>query len=95
MDGTLYPQITQESFSQNVLMDYQESYLFTAPVKDNITLYQPYSEKRLQEIGKVLKITHLIEDPDENQSASFVRRRETESGISTHPAEKPVLLPVG
>ena len=31
MDGTLYPQITQESFSQNVLMDYQESYLFTAP----------------------------------------------------------------
>lgn len=55
MDGMLYPQITQESFSQNVLMDYQESYLFTAPVKDNITLYQPYSEKKLQEIGKVLK----------------------------------------
>lgn len=67
MDGTLYPQITQESFSQNVLMDYQESYLFTAPVKDNITLYQPYSEKKLQEIGKVLKITYLIEDPDETR----------------------------
>ena len=67
MDGTLYPQITQESFSQNVLMDYQESYLFTAPVKDNITLYQPYSEKKLQEIGRVLKITHLIEDPDETR----------------------------
>lgn len=67
MDGTLYPQITQESFSQNVLMDYQESYLFTAPVKDNITLYQSYSEKKLQEIGKVLKITHLIKDPDETR----------------------------
>lgn len=67
MDDMLYPQITQESFSQNVLMDYQESYLFTAPVKDNITLYQSYSEKKLQEIGKVLKITHLIEDPDETR----------------------------
>ena len=38
-------------------MDYQESYLFTASIQDNITLYQPYSSERLKEIAETLEVS--------------------------------------
>lgn len=67
MDDVLIENLTQTSFSKNILMDYQESYLFTAPIKENITLYQPYSEEKLREIGEALNISHLINDKDETR----------------------------
>ena len=48
-------------------MDYQESYLFTASIQDNITLYQPYSSERLKEIAETLKISFLMEHTEENR----------------------------
>ena len=60
MDGVPIDEIDFHDFSQNILMDYQESYLFTASIQDNITLYQPYSSERLKEIAETLKISFLL-----------------------------------
>lgn len=67
MDGVPIDEIDFHDFSQNILMDYQESYLFTASIQDNITLYQPYSSERLKEIAETLKISFLMEHTEENR----------------------------
>lgn len=67
MDGVPIDEIDFHDFSQNILMDYQESYLFTASIQDNITLYQPYSSERLKEIAATLKISFLMEHTEENR----------------------------
>lgn len=67
MDGVPIDEINFHDFSQNILMDYQESYLFTASIQDNITLYQPYSSERLKEIAETLKISFLMEHTEENR----------------------------
>lgn len=67
MDGVPIDEIDFHDFSQNILMDYQESYLFTASIQDNITLYQPYSSEQLKEIAETLKISFLMEHTEENR----------------------------
>ncbi len=67
MDGVPIDEINFHDFSQNILMDYQELYLFTASIQDNITLYQPYSSERLKEIAETLKISFLMEHTEENR----------------------------
>ena len=67
MDGVPIDEIDFHDFSQNILMDYQESYLFTASIQDNITLYQPYSSERLKEIAETLKISFFFFFTEENR----------------------------
>ncbi len=67
MDGIPAEQIDNNDFSRNILMDYQEPYLFTAPVQDNITLYQPYPPKRIQQIGEILNISSFMNSTEETR----------------------------
>jgi ABC-type multidrug transport system fused ATPase/permease subunit len=67
VDGIPIHQIDDDDFSRNILMDYQEPYLFTASVRDNIGLYQNYPEETIREIAQKLNISSLVEDPDETR----------------------------
>lgn len=58
-------------FRSDCVMVYQESYLFTAPVKDNITLYQPYEEEKLQKLIDFLGIQELVDKEDETAVHNF------------------------
>lgn len=67
MDGIPAEQIDNNDFSRNILMDYQEPYLFTAPIQDNITLYQPYPQERIQQIGEILNISSFMNSTEETR----------------------------
>lgn len=67
IDGIPIDEIDLNDFSRNILMDYQESYLFTASVNDNITLYKHYPPEKIKEIGEILKISFLMDHTEENR----------------------------